>query len=84
MTKQEHTAKGKHKIVQKCSLPLTAPRCVNRIITEMAVFDVSESGLELVEVAKGVTVEQVKEATGAPFRVKKGGPSEIRYAWSTQ
>ncbi len=64
----EHTAKGKHKIVPECTLPLTAQKCVSRIITELAVFDVTKSGLELIEVAKGVTVEQVKQATGAPFR----------------
>jgi len=78
----EHTAKGKHKIVDKCSLPLTAPSCVDRIITEMAVFDVDpKTGLTLVELAKGVSIDQVKEATGSPFAIKEGGPDVIRYAW---
>lgn len=81
----EHTAKGKHKIVDSCSLPLTAPQCVDRIITEMAVFDVdSKTGLTLIELASGVTLEQVKEATGAPFAVKQGGPDVMKYAWDRQ
>lgn len=81
----EHTAKGKHKILPKCSLPLTASGCVSRIITEMAVFDVSpKDGLTLIETAKGVTVDQVKQATGAPFKVKQGGPQTIKYAWEKQ
>jgi 3-oxoacid CoA-transferase len=83
----EHTAKGKHKILSGCTLPLTASRCVDRIITELAVFDVDKKGsggLTLIETAPGVTVDQVKSATGAPFSVKSGGPETIRYAWSKQ
>lgn len=68
----EHTAKGTPKILSKCSLPLTGKRVVDRIITEMAVFDVEKigpGGLTLVEVAEGLTVEDVKKATGTPFTV---------------
>jgi 3-oxoacid CoA-transferase len=67
----EHTAKGAHKILERCSLPLTAPACVSRIITEMAVFDVAPRGrgLVLVEVDSDCTVQQVRKATGANFRV---------------
>ncbi|KAJ3262616.1 Succinyl-CoA:3-ketoacid coenzyme A transferase 1, mitochondrial [Boothiomyces macroporosus] len=66
----EHTAKGgKPKILKKCTLPLTGIKCVNRIITELAVFDVTESGLVLIELADGVTVEQVQNVTEAPFTV---------------
>jgi 3-oxoacid CoA-transferase subunit B len=66
----EHVAKdGTHKIVQECSLPLTGQRVVQRIITDLAVMDVTEGGLVLRELADGVTEEQVREATGAPFAV---------------
>jgi len=67
----EHVAKnGKHKIVGDCSLPLTGKQCVDMIITELCVFEVDKKkGLILTELAKGVTVDQVKEATGCPITV---------------
>ncbi len=61
-----HTSKnGSPKILETCSLPLTAPRCVNMIITEMAVIGVEEEGLILKEMHKHVTVDQVVGSTGA-------------------
>ncbi|XP_033127366.1 succinyl-CoA:3-ketoacid coenzyme A transferase 1, mitochondrial-like [Anneissia japonica] len=66
----EHTAKGKHKILDECSLPLTGVKCVDRIITDMCVFDIDkENGLKLMELAEGVTVEDVINATGSEFTV---------------
>lgn len=61
--------KGNSKIVTECSLPLTASRCVDLIITDMAVIEVSEKGLILTEVMKGYTLEEVVEKTSAPLTV---------------
>lgn len=61
----EHTAKGNHKILKKCNLPLTAAGQVNMIITEMGVMDVTEQGIVLKEIHPEFTVEDVQAATGA-------------------
>ncbi|WP_338776578.1 3-oxoacid CoA-transferase subunit B [Metabacillus sp. FJAT-52054] len=61
-----HTDKhGRPKIVDQCSLPITAQKCVSRIITEMAVLDVTDSGLMLTEVMESFSVEEVIRKTGA-------------------
>jgi len=61
----EHTAKsGEHKILSECTLPLTGKSVVNRVITELGVFDVTESGLQAAELAPGVAGEEVSAKTG--------------------
>lgn len=60
-----HTAKGSHKILKECTLPLTAVKCVDLIITEMGVIEVTDKGLVLKEINPEFTVEQVQAATGA-------------------
>lgn len=65
----EHTAKGAHKILKKCKLPLTAQKVVSMIITEMGVIDVTPNGLVLKEINPEFTVEQVQEATEATLTI---------------
>ena len=73
----EHVAKsGEHKILTECELPLTGRSVVSRIITDLAVIDVTESGLVLRELAEGVTVEEVQRATGVPLLLE-GQPTTI-------
>ena len=62
----DHTSKaGETKLLKQCSLPLTGKRVVNRIITNLGVFDVVEGGLKLVEAAPGVTREEIASSTEA-------------------
>jgi len=68
----EHTSKdGEHKILPACSLPLTGTRVVDLIITDLAVFQVDKKGndpLTLLEIAPGITIDELKSKTGVPFR----------------
>jgi acetate CoA/acetoacetate CoA-transferase beta subunit len=63
----QHTAKGKPKILKECSLPLTSVRCVDLVVTEMAVIGFAGGRATLLETAPGVSVGQVIEATEAPL-----------------
>ena len=63
------TREGKPKLLAECSLPLTGVACVSKVITDLAVLSISGGGFVLDEIAPGITVEQVAEATGAPLQV---------------
>lgn len=64
----EHCAKdGTPKIVKNCSLPLTGKGVVHRFITDLGVMDITPQGVELIELAKDVTLEQIQAATGVEF-----------------
>jgi 3-oxoacid CoA-transferase subunit B len=67
----EHTTRdGGHKIVKRCTLPLTGMKVVNLIVTELAVIEVTPPGLVLKEIASGTTLDAVRKATGADLIVE--------------
>lgn len=61
----EHTNRGDHKILNECTLPLTATQQVDMIVTEMAVMEVTDKGIEVLEISPGYTFEDVQAATSA-------------------
>ena len=65
----EHTAGGKPKLLRTCTLPLTGAGVVDLVVTELGVFDVARPGLTLVDLAPGVTMEELRTKTEAPFEV---------------
>ncbi|MBO6151820.1 MAG: CoA transferase subunit B [Acinetobacter sp.] len=68
----EHNAKdGSPKIVNQCSLPLTGKGVVSRIITDLGVLDITTEGVKLIELAKEVSLEQMKAATGVELIITK-------------
>jgi 3-oxoadipate CoA-transferase beta subunit len=75
----EHTTRtGESKIVKKCTYPLTGLACVDRIYTDLAVIDVTRGGLEVVEMAEGLALEELQRLTGAPLRMAAGQGSGAR------
>ena len=61
--------RGRSKLVKSCDLPLTAPACVDRIYTDMAVIDVEEEGMVLREIAQGLTIDEVVAVTDATLGI---------------
>jgi len=71
----EHTAKGKPKLLKECTLPLTGTRVVDLLITDLGVFEIDKAGdgtIVLVELAEGVTLDQIAEKTEAAYTVAPG------------
>ena len=73
----EHlTKKGESKVVERCTYPLTGVRCVNRIYTDLAVIDVTASGLRVIEVVDGLSLEELVKLTGVPLaQVREPAPA---------
>ena len=70
ITMEHVDKKGQPKILKQCEFPLTGKSCVSRIITDLCVFDVDfTAGLTLVELAEGVTVDEIRSKTEAEFQV---------------
>src|SRR5678815_2241997 len=68
----EHVAKaGEPKIVARCTYPLTAMHCVDRIYTDLAVIDVTDRGLKVVEMVDGMQLDELQRLTGAQLALKR-------------
>ena len=70
----EHTAGGKPKLLHRCTLPLTGAGVVDLVITDLGVFEIGEHGLKLVDIAPGVTTDELRSKTEASFTMS----SELR------
>jgi len=68
----EHTAKGKPKLLKECTLPLTGTEVVDLLITDLGVFEIDDQGLRLVEIADGVTKDEIAANTEATYTVAPG------------
>ena len=65
----EHSAKGEPKLLHRCTLPLTGEGVVDMVVTDLAVFEIDPSGMALIELAPGVTLDEIAAKTGARYRV---------------
>jgi 3-oxoacid CoA-transferase subunit B len=66
--------KGESKLLPQCTLPLTGVQCVKKIVTELAVLDVTPEGFKLLERAPGVTVEEIQQKTAGTLRIESDVP----------
>jgi len=76
----QHTNKGVSKILKQCSLPLTGVKCVKKVVTDLAVLDVTENGFKLIERAPGVTVEEIINSTDGKLIVE-GEIPEMKFIY---
>jgi len=74
---QHKNKEGKSKILKKCTLPLTGVKCVNKVVTDLAVMDFTEKGLILRERAPGVSVEEIVSSTEAKLIVEGEIPEMV-------
>jgi 3-oxoacid CoA-transferase subunit B len=75
---QHRDKAGNTKILKKCTLPLTGTHCIHKVVTDMAVLDVTKEGFVLREFAPGLSVDEVKSATAAPLQIHPQ-VSEMRF-----
>ena len=68
----EHTAGGNPKLLERCTLPLTGTGVVDLVITDLGVFEVGRPGLRLIEMAPGLSLEEIRGKTGAKFQAAHG------------
>ena len=71
----EHTAKGKPKLLKECTLPLTGTQVVDLVITDLGVFEIDKrggGGMKLIELAEGVTLDEIAKSTEAAYQVTEG------------
>jgi 3-oxoacid CoA-transferase subunit B len=70
----EHTAKGEPKLLHRCNLPLTGAGVVDMVVTDLGVFTIDRKGggMELIEIAPGVSLDEIQAQTEALFRVRSG------------
>jgi len=69
--------KGESKLLSKCTLPLTGVKCVKKIVTEIAVLDVTPKGFKLIERAPGISVEEIKSKTSGRLIVEGDIPEMV-------
>jgi 3-oxoacid CoA-transferase subunit B len=68
----EHTAKNEAKLLHRCTLPLTGAGVVDMVITDLGVFTIDDNGMTLIELAPGVSLEEIRGKTEARFTVRPG------------
>jgi len=67
---QQDNPKGESKLLPSCQLPLTGIKCVKRVVTDLAVVDITSNGFELIERAPGVSVDEIKAKTAGKLNIK--------------